>query len=62
MEITKDIPTLIKEYRRQAGVSLEVMARGLNMSAMTIRRWESGEFEPSPIYRKLLLDYIKENN
>ena len=62
MTKTKDIQTLIKEHRRRLGISLETMARGLGVSSRTLFRWEKGEFEPSPLYRKELLAYIKKNS
>lgn len=40
-------PALARAIREAAGVSQEAIARELNVTRMTICRWESGAFKPS---------------
>lgn len=46
----------LKELRTRDGLSIERVARQLEVSSMTIRNWESGETEPSASQVKALAD------
>lgn len=47
--------TAIKELRRREQVSQPVFAKVLNVSASTVKKWESGEKKPSGIALRLLM-------
>ena len=42
---------LVKEVRRQLGVSQEDLAREIGVSFATINRWENGQVQPSRLAR-----------
>lgn len=42
---------LVKEVRRQLGISQEDLARELGLSFATINRWENGQVQPSRLAR-----------
>jgi putative transcriptional regulator len=46
---TPDYPPLIKEVRRQLGLSQEDLARRLGVSLATVNRWENGLSKPSKL-------------
>lgn len=46
----------LKELRTRDGLSIERVARQLEVSSMTIRNWENGETEPSASQIKALAD------
>jgi len=41
----------IKEIRNQLGLTQEEMAREMNVTAFTIRRWEKGAVKPQLVHR-----------
>jgi len=43
----KDFPSLIKEVRKQLGISQESIAREIGISFATVNRWENGKAIPS---------------
>jgi len=45
----KDYPSLVKEIRRQLGLSQEDLARELGVSFATVNRWENGQVKPSKL-------------
>ncbi len=47
-------PELVKEVRRQLGISQEELAHELGVSFATINRWENGKTTPSKLVRKKL--------
>jgi len=47
----QDIPSLVKEVRRQLGLSQEELAYALGVSFATINRWENGKTSPSKLAR-----------
>jgi DNA-binding transcriptional regulator YiaG len=46
---TTNYPSLIKEVRRQLGLSQEDLARRLGVSLATVNRWENGMSKPSKL-------------
>ena len=46
-----DMPELVKEVRRQLGLSQEEFAYALGVSFATINRWENGKTSPSKLAR-----------
>jgi len=46
---TTGYPSLIKEVRRQLGLSQEDLARKLGVSLATVNRWENGLSKPSKL-------------
>jgi DNA-binding transcriptional regulator YiaG len=45
----RDYPELIREVRRQLGLSQEDLARGLGVSFASVNRWENGQAKPSKL-------------
>lgn len=45
-------PELVKEVRRQLGISQEELAHRLGVSFATINRWENGKTTPFKLARK----------
>ena len=44
----------IKKIRKELKLTQVEFAKGLQMSVMSIRRWESGAFQPSPLAKKAI--------
>ncbi|MBU4175723.1 MAG: helix-turn-helix domain-containing protein [Actinobacteria bacterium] len=44
-----DYPALVKDIRRQLGLSQEDLARELGVSFATVNRWENGQTRPSKL-------------
>ena len=47
----QNLPALVKEVRRQLGISQEDLARELGVSFATVNRWENGKSQPSKLAR-----------
>jgi len=45
----QNLPELVKEVRRQLGISQEDLARELGVSFATVNRWENGKSKPSKL-------------
>lgn len=45
----KDLPSLLKEVRRQLELSQEGLARELGVSFATVNRWENAQVKPSKL-------------
>ena len=43
----ENFPELVKEVRRQLGLSQEELAHELGVSFATVNRWENGKTKPS---------------
>ena len=50
-ERSKTFPKLVKEVRRQLGISQEELAHELGVSFATINRWENGKTRPFKLAR-----------
>lgn len=48
---------LVKEVRRQLGISQEDLARELGVSFATVNRWENGKSQPSKLAKAQLDNY-----
>jgi transcriptional regulator with XRE-family HTH domain len=48
---TKTFPELVREVRRQLGISQEELAHELGVSFATINRWENGKTTPFKLAR-----------
>ncbi len=47
----ENFPELVKEIRRQLGLSQEELAHALGVSFATVNRWENGKTNPSKLAR-----------
>ena len=47
----QNLPALVKEIRRQLGISQEELAHELRVSFATINRWENGKTTPFKLAR-----------
>jgi DNA-binding transcriptional regulator YiaG len=47
-------PSLVKEIRKQLGLSQEDLARELGVSFATVNRWENGQVRPSKLAKAQL--------
>jgi len=45
----QNLPELVKEVRRQLGISQEDLARKLGVSFATVNRWENGKSQSSKL-------------
>lgn len=54
--MTKDFSTYVKEQRKRAGLSQRKLARHLNISWVTVWRWENNKSKP----QEHLIDFWKE--
>ncbi|MBW2109696.1 MAG: helix-turn-helix transcriptional regulator [Deltaproteobacteria bacterium] len=50
----QNLPELVKEVRRQLGISQEDLARALGVSFATVNRWENGKSKPSKLAKAQL--------
>ena len=48
------------ETREDRGISVEALARALGVSERTLRRWESGEAQPSPMAQEQIKKLLEE--
>ncbi|MEG1462955.1 MAG: helix-turn-helix transcriptional regulator [Anaerorhabdus sp.] len=53
---------LIKEVRKELGITQEKLAHELDISFSTINRWENGHTSPSRLAKRRLLEFCKNNN
>jgi putative transcriptional regulator len=57
---TKDITTLIKQLRRQLGLTQEQFARKVGVTCGTVNHWENEKRTPHPYLIHRLLEIKKE--
>ena len=55
-------PKAIKRLRANLNLSQEDLAKLLNVSFMSVNRWENGKHEPTIIIKEKLSDLFEENN
>lgn len=51
---TENFPEVVKELRKQLGLSQEELAHALGVSFATVNRWENGKTTPSKLARRQL--------
>ena len=54
-----DFSILVKEVRRQLGLSQEALAQELRVSYATINRWENGRARPSPLAMQRIEELLR---
>ena len=59
--IPETFPELIKEVRRQLGISQEELAQELGVSFSTINRWENSKTTPSKLAYKQFTAFCTTN-
>lgn len=52
---------LVKQVRKQLGLSQEQLAREMNISFSTINRWEKGKNKPSQMAKELFIAFCINN-
>ena len=57
-----DYPKALLDLRVQMNVSQEELAKILDVSVISISRWENGHTEPTKLAKAKLNKYFKENN
>ena len=55
-------PKALKRLRAKLDLSQEDLAKILNVSFMSVNRWENGKHEPTIIIKEKLNDLFEENN
>jgi DNA-binding transcriptional regulator YiaG len=55
----KSWPTLLREFRRELGLSRRGAAKAWGLSWRTIEGWELGRSEPTGLYRERLEQVFK---
>lgn len=55
-------PKALKRLRAKLNLSQEDLAKILNVSFMSVNRWENGKHEPTIIIKEKLNDLFEENN
>lgn len=50
----ENFPKVVKELRKQLGLSQEELAHALGVSFATVNRWENGKTTPSKLARRQL--------
>lgn len=48
----ENFPKMVKELRRQLGISQEELAHALGVSFATVNRWENGKTVPSKLAQR----------
>jgi DNA-binding transcriptional regulator YiaG len=48
---SKEFPELVKDVRKQLGISQEDLAHALGVSFATVNRWENAKTSPSKLAR-----------
>jgi len=60
--ISKTFPELVREVRRQLGISQEELAHELGVSFATINRWENGKTTPFKLAQGQFDAFCKKND
>ena len=55
-------PKALRKLRAKLNLSQEDLAKTLNVSFMSVNRWENGKHEPTIIIKEKLSDLFEENN
>ena len=54
-----DFSTTVKQARQDMGLSQEELAQALNVSYVTINRWENGKSEPNRLTKSVFFSFCK---
>ena len=54
-----NIANRIREWRDKEGVTLEDLARRLDVSTATVWKWENGKRQPTGLYRKKIEAFLR---
>ena len=52
-----EFASVVKQVRKELGLSQEQLARELNISFSTVNRWENGKSKPSQMARELFFSF-----
>jgi len=55
----ENFPELVKEVRRQLGLSQEDLAHALGVSFATVNRWENGKTAPSKMAQSVWQQFCR---
>lgn len=58
----ENFPELVKDVRKQLGLSQEELAHELGVSFATVNRWENGKTIPSKLARRQIEYLCKDKN
>lgn len=53
---------IVKEIRKQLGITQEQLARALNISFSTINRWENAHTVPSRLAKMRLVEFCEKSS
>lgn len=56
-----DFPDIVKVAREKLGMSQEDLARALNVSFVTINRWENGKTRPNKMAKEVFIAFCQKN-
>jgi len=59
LNVHADIPGLIRELRKQTGLTQEKFAAKLGVTFPTINRWENGRSKPSPLAMQRIIKMLR---
>lgn len=51
--------SIVKQVRKELGLSQEQLARELSISFSTVNRWENGKSKPSQMAKELFFSFCK---
>ena len=54
-----DFSTTVKQARKDMGLSQEELAQALNISYVTINRWENGKSEPNRMAKSVFFAFCE---
>ena len=50
--------SIVKQVRKELGLSQEQLARELSISFSTVNRWENGKSKPSQMAKELFFSFL----
>jgi DNA-binding transcriptional regulator YiaG len=56
-----DFPDTVKQIRQTLGISQEELAHALNVSYVTVNRWENGRSEPNKMAKTVFYAFCEKN-